>query len=466
MRSVLAIDMGSSSIRGYLGTWHRGTLSLTEVHRAPHEAKVSNGSLTWDVDRFIAEAVRACEHATCELGHAPDAVAVDGWGVDFGYVDSRGSVVGPVYAYRDRRGAVGRELMRHRVPEDRQFALSGVAPQDINTGYRLAEMMASAGELPGEHIMFIQDIVARALLTADIFGWDEGSDPGPWASRGIASTSGLLDVDHADWVSEVARAAGVTDHLPPLADELTVIGRRGPTRIVRAGSHDTACAVYSLDARPGDIFVSCGSWAIVGAVADPVIDPAVTNEATTCGRNRVQVNLTGMWLAQECRRHFASLGEDVSFERLDRLAEEADSTGVLIDPDDPSLTEPGEMPRRVNDLLEAQGAERVEDIGSMLRLINESVSHSIARAVADVRRLTGARGIVHLMGGGTKDRLLVRLLARELGQVRVAAHEASVLGNVIAQLHVLGVPREETDAWLAEAGIGVTVTDNKLALRN
>lgn len=464
MRSVLAIDMGSSSIRGYLGTWHRGALSLTEVHRAPHQAQVAeDGSLTWDVDRFIAEAVRACEHATCELGYAPDAVAVDGWGVDFGYVDPCGSLVGPVYAYRDRRGAEGRTLLAEKIPEDRQFTLSGVAPQDINTSYRLAQMAKTEGKLPGRHIMFIQDIVARALLTADIFGWEKGEDPGAWASRGIASTSGLLDVNHEDWVAEVAAAAGAKDHLPPLKNELTVVGQRGPTKIVRAGSHDTACAVYSLDAKPGDVFVSCGSWAIVGAVADPVIDPAVTNEATTCGRNRVQANLTGMWLAQECRRHFASLGEDVSFERLDRLAEQADSLGVLIDPDDPSLTEPGEMPRRINDLLEAQGRDRVEDIGTMLRLINESVAHSIASAVADVRRLTGATGTVHLMGGGTKDRLLVRLLARELGQVRVAANEASVLGNLLAQLHVLGVPRDETDAWLAETGIGLTVTDNKLA---
>lgn len=461
MRSVLAIDMGSSSIRGYLGTWHRGQMNLMEVHRAPHQAKVSeDGSLTWDVDRFIDEAVRACEHATCELGHAPDAVAVDGWGVDYAYVDRCGSVVGPVYAYRDRRGAAGRELLRNRVPEERQFALSGVAPQDINTSYRLAQMAEENGKLPGKQIMFIQDIVARALLTADIFGWEEGDDPGPWASAGVASTSSLLDVDHRDWVAEIAEAARVASHLPPLKEELTVIGQRGETKIVRAGSHDTACAVYSLDATPGDIFVSCGSWAIVGAVADPVIDPAVTNEATTCGNNRVQVNLTGMWLAQECRRHWASLGEDVSYERLDSLARNATSPGVLIDPNDPSLTEPGEMPRRINDLVEAQGVERIDDIGQMIRVINESVAHSIASAIADVRRLTGANGTVHLMGGGTKDPQLVKLLARELGEVRVAANEASVLGNLLAQLHVLGVRREETDAWLTAEGIGVTVTNN------
>ncbi|MDO5729236.1 MAG: FGGY-family carbohydrate kinase [Actinomycetaceae bacterium] len=459
MRSVLAIDMGSSSIRGYLGIRQNGQMRLTEVHRASHQAHVtSDGSVTWDLNHLIAEAVRACEATTRHLGKAPDSVAIDGWGVDYAYVDAGGAVVGPVYAYRDRRGTLGRQILRQTIEENTQFSLTGVAPQDINTCYRLAHMSTQANELPGDTVMFLQDIVARAILTADITGWERGDDPGPWASRGVASTSSLVGIDHGGWVTEIADAVKATNHLPALADELTVIGHRGHTAVVRAGSHDTACAVYSLDMQPQDVFVSCGSWAIVGAVAPPVIDPAVTNEATTDGANRVQVNLTGMWLAQECRRAWEAEGHDVSFSRLDALARQAASPGFTFDPSHPSLSQPGDMPRRINDLLEANGEDRIEDIGQILRLINESVARSIGQAVATIRRLTGADGEVHLMGGGTQDPLLVDLLAQELGKVRVAANEASALGNLLAQLHVLGVQKDETDAWLCSAGIGKTIT--------
>lgn len=459
MRSVLAIDMGSSSIRGYLGIWQNGQMRLTEVHRASHQPYLTaDGSVTWDLNHLIAEAVRACESATRCLGGAPDSVAIDGWGVDYAYVDTEGAIVEPGYAYRDRRGALGRQILRQTIEEDTQFSLTGVAPQDINTCYRLAHMSAETSELPGEKIMFIQDIVARAILTADINGWERGHDPGPWASRGVASTSSLLSIDHSRWVTEIAEAVKAMDHLPALADELTIIGQRGRTAVVRAGSHDTACAVYSLAMKPEDVFVSCGSWAIVGAVASPIIDPAVTNEATTDGANRVQINLTGMWLAQECRRAWKANGEDVSFSRLDMLARQASSPGFTFDPSHPSLIQPGDMPRRINDLLETNGEHRIEDIGQMLRLINESVARSIADAVTTIRRLTGAYGAVHLMGGGTQDPLLVDLLAQELGEVRVAANEASVLGNLLAQLHVLGAPKAETDAWLCSAGLGKTTT--------
>ncbi|MDU0968489.1 MAG: FGGY-family carbohydrate kinase [Actinomycetaceae bacterium] len=457
--AVLAIDMGSSSLRAHLGVWEDQALRIDEVYRAEHEVAVApDGTLTWDVARLCDQAVAAADAATRTLGRAPDGVAVDGWGVDYALVDAEGRPLGPAWAYRDGRGAQGRALVAQRLDEQAQFAESGVAPQDINTGYRLA-VAADQGLIPaGATVMFIQDVVARALATRPIAGWADPVDPGAWASRGVASTSGLADRDTACWQPDIVAACGIDPAiLPPLADERTVAARRGDTAIIRAGSHDTACAAYSLGLGEGDLFVSCGSWAIVGAIADAVIAPGLTNEATVEGGNRVQANLTGMWLAQECRRAWQAEGEDVAFARLDALARAAEPAGCTIDPSDPAFAAPGHMPQRIRDAVRETHGIEVDGIGPILRLISQSLAVAIADNVRLLRQATAAAGRVFVMGGGTKDRLLMRLLAGELeDDLVLGAVEASALGNICAQLHVLGVPPADTAAWARTAGITQT----------
>lgn len=58
----------------------------------------------------------------------------------------------------------------------------------------------------------------------------------------------------------------------------------------------------------------CGSWAIAGVltpravVTDAAWQAGVTNEAATNGKNRAQINLTGLWVGQECRRAWKERG--------------------------------------------------------------------------------------------------------------------------------------------------------------
>lgn len=453
MTTTLAIDMGSSSLRGYLGQWDGSALSLTEVYRAAHEVRRGeDDSLVWDVEELISHAVAAVEAGINEAGFL-DAIAVDGWGVDYVQVDDKGNPVAPAYAYRDRRGQWGRAAFAERIDEDDQAALTGVACQDINTVYRLAWSNAHGALVPGATLMFLQDVVARALLTRPIAGLEQASDPGPWASLGVASTSGLVDIAHQGWEPKILQALDIDPAFyPPLRGECEIIGRRGSTAIVAAGSHDTACAVHSLALKPGDRFVSLGSWAIVGALADPVVDEGLTNEATARGGNRVQANLTGMWLAQECRRAWEKAGEDVSFSRLDREAAQAVSPGVLIDPSDPAFAAPGDMPRRIAKAVADRGGSTLEGIGPILRVVTESVAYAIAQALEMLAEQTGARGSVHVVGGGTKDALLMRTLDSHLdADLVVGASEASVLGSTFAQLEVLGVPRAALDDWCRRA---------------
>lgn len=454
MTNVLAIDMGSSSLRGYAGQWDGSTLRLTEIYRHAHEVTQGDDGFTWDVKALMDSAVVACTRATDFFGAPPDSVAVDGWGVDFSPVDATGAPCGEAIAYRDSRGRHGRDLLRHELDEYRSFQLSGVAPQDINTINRLYLYGHNKQELPVEtdSLMFLQDIVARHIATADISGWDPGDDPGPWASTGVASTSGILNSTHDDWDETLRGVTGVASSLfPRIGTELTEISHRGRTRLVRAGSHDTACAAFSLGVQPGDIFVSCGSWAVVGMITPQALtsttayEAGITNEASVEGANRAQLNLTGMWLSQECIRHWSAQEIDTSYERLGMLTEQAPSLGWILNPQDEQLAAPGNMPTRIVDMIHQHlGAveERgitLDDPGVILRLLHESVANHIAQAIETLREQSALSGRVFIAGGATHNEFFTSRISHYLGEdIEIASAEATVIGNAKAQLRALG----------------------------
>lgn len=454
---ALAIDMGSSSIRAFLGHWDTAKceLSLQEIYRQAIEVRVdAENRLTWPVAEFAEIAKKCAETAAQILGHAPDSVGVDGWGVDFVKISATGEYEPQAVAYRDECGHIGQTTLDTKISRRNQYRFTGVMPQDINsvnrlTGANVDNKPAFAG------IMFLQDMITRVLATADIPGWDAPVACAPWASQGVASTSAMMDINRFEWNSEILEAAGIDPKiLPPIHGEPSLLTKRGRTNVILSGSHDTACAAYCIAPNTGDIFVSCGSWAVIGAITpnplttDEAYEKGVTNEVATGGSNRAELNQTGLWLLQECRRQWSKEGKDVSFKQLDKICNEAKSLGILINPSDPELSSPGEMPNRLRAKLKAEFGINACDDGQLLRTIKESLANSIVTGITDLRHLIKGAGMVHITGGGTYDTFLMQQVANLLGEpVNLAKCEASIMGNIFAQLHTLGVPRAATQKW-------------------
>ena len=83
-----------------------------------------------------------------------------------------------------------------------------------------------------------------------------------------ASTTQLLDISTRTWSDELVAAARLRrDLLPPLHEPGAVLGTTaGGVPVVAVASHDTASAVAGTPLRPGssDVYISCGTWALVG----------------------------------------------------------------------------------------------------------------------------------------------------------------------------------------------------------
>ena len=122
------------------------------------------------------------------------------------------------------------------------------------------------------------------------------------------------------------------------------------------------------------------------------------------------------------------------------MAEEAPPARSFIDPDDPIFASPGDMPRLVREACAASSQPGPETRGDILRCILESLARkyaSVVRAASEFSPGTIER--LHVIGGGSRNSLLNRLTARELGMPVVAGPvEATAKGNILLQAMATG----------------------------
>ena len=436
---ALALDLGSSSVRAVLGSYRQGAISTEEVFRLHHQAVDDHGTLTWDLERIMDGARRSIVEVTERLGRAPDSIGIDTWGVDYGLLDAQGELLRAPRAYRDGRMARWATDLDRAISPATAWRATGILPQQINTVYQLYADLRQEPDLV--------DRVDRFLPLPDLVAHLLGAPAK--AGRAIASTTGLASPGARHWASQVLEATGIPERwMPPLVDDATVAGTtpEGIT-IVRPGGHDTACAVHALGLRGDEVrlFISSGSWSLIGAVVPrPVLDEAalragLTNEVRTDGGIRLLRNLTGFWLLQECQRSW----DEPDTGALVKAAGECTSLGVVIDPDDELFASPGDMPAKIARWCRDHYAVEPEGPAQTVRLILESLACAHAAYAQGLQNVVGdlldSASPIHLVGGGARNSLLPAMTAAACNRrVVVGTPEASALGNILAQLEATG----------------------------
>ena len=86
-----------------------------------------------------------------------------------------------------------------------------------------------------------------------------------------------------------------------------------------------------------------------------------SNEGGIGGQSRFLKNVNGMWLLQECQRHWKSMGASGKLADLVKACEELPAPTNCLDVDDPELLLQGNMPERINSVLKKNGHESATD---------------------------------------------------------------------------------------------------------
>jgi sugar (pentulose or hexulose) kinase len=450
-RRIVAVDLGASSGRvmvARVGT-DPDVLELDEVHRFPNGGvRAHDGSLRWDIERIWREVLEGLRLAG-ESGPV-DGIGIDSWAVDYGLLDGEGRLLGAPYSHRDERTEGIAEKVVEQIGADELYAVTGIQRLPFNTLYQL---VAETPERLTE--------ARTMLLLPDLLAFWLSGEIG--AERTNASTTQFLDATSRAWDTELLERLDLpTELLPELREPGEVVGTLLPevaektglpasVPVIAVGSHDTASAVVGVPAAGEDFaYISSGTWSLAGLeLATPVLTENArranfTNEGGVDATTRLLTNITGLWVLSECVRQWQV--DDVPDSGLETvLAGAADlpTSESVFDIDDPSLLAQGDMPARVARLVGRDGSP-----AQTTRLILDSLAVAYRHAIRTACDLAGvAPSVLHVVGGGSENRLLCQLTADACELPVVAGpKEAAALGNVLVQARTLGVALPDLDA--------------------
>jgi rhamnulokinase/L-fuculokinase len=100
----------------------------------------------------------------------------------------------------------------------------------------------------------------------------------------------------------------------------------------------------------------------------------------------------------------------------------------------------GNLPQRVKDYCKKTGQYVPETVGEIMRCIYESLALKYRYTFDGIKECTGKDyDRIHVMGGGTKDKLLLKMTAQSCNvNVYGGPIEATALGNIAVQLMSIG----------------------------
>ena len=445
---LLAIDLGAESGRAILGTLDSERLALSEIHRFANTPVRLPDGLHWDVLRLWNEIQAGIALAIRKHGGKLESVGIDTWGVDFGLLDRRGALLANPYHYRDNRTDGMLDEAFRRMARERIFELTGIQFMQLNTLFQLLALVVSRSPL--------LDVAETFLTMPDLFNyWLTGQVACEFSN---ATTTQCYDPRRRAWAEPLLQAMEIPRRIfPRVIAPGTVLGPLSPTVAEETGAkqvvviapacHDTGSAVAAVPAEGKDFaWISSGTWSIMGVESrEPIINASslvfnFTNEGGVNDTFRFSKNIAGLWLVQECRRTWAVEGAELSYAELTQMAAQADPLVAVIDPDHNDFLKPGDMPARIRAFCQRTNQPVPASKAAVVRCALESVALKYSWVLEHLEEMIGRRlEPIHIVGGGTQNRLLSQFTADATGRVVVTGPiEATAIGNLLMQAIALG----------------------------
>ena len=451
MKYHLAIDLGASSGRHILGHLEKGRMVLEEMHRFENACVMHHGKLCWNMEELLRQILIGMQKCAC-AGKIPSTLAIDTWGVDYVLLDRSCNVLGGAIAYRDSRTQGMEEAVRRLVPDEELYARTGIQKQPYNTIYQLTACRQQ------EPAMLEQ--AQTLLMLASYFNFRlTGKLSNEYTA---ASTTGLLDAEKKTWDRQLIRTLGLPENIfaANLVQPGTSLGHLCEAvrrlvgfdcEVIAPASHDTASAYLAVPAAADSVYISSGTWSLLGVeMPRPILTEEsrranFTNEGGYMGRYRYLKNIMGMWMLQSIRR---SIQPRPTYGEMMEAACAAQEFSSVVDISDPAFLAPADMTQAIRGACRRSGQPEPETLGQTLHCVYSSMAKCYAREIDALARVTKRNfRAVHITGGGCQDSYLNQLTAQETGlPVYAGPVEGTALGNLMVQWIASGELRDLSQA--------------------
>ena len=431
MTYYLAIDIGASSGRHILGYIDNGRLKLEEIHRFENYITNQNGTLVWDIEHLVSEVKKGI--AKCkEIGKIPCTVAIDTWGVDYVLLDESKQEIMPAVSYRDSRTNRVINKVESIISAEELYLKTGIQKQNFNTIYQLYADKLSGRLEDAKHFLMIPAYLSYKLT---------GIIKNEYTN---ATTTGMVNADTKQWDYEIIDKLSLPKHLFGTLDTpCTVIGNFTKemqdyagfdSTVIFAPSHDTASAVCACPIDDNSVYISSGTWSLIGVESlNPIVNEKsmaanFANEGGIDYRFRFLKNYMGMWLFQNVKKN---LNNEFSYDDMMRLAMQS-KRFEMLDTNAPDFLAPENMINAIRSYLKNESIP----IEVVINSVYHSLAQSYKNAIDEIEKLAGKTiDNVFIVGGGSKDTYLNKLTAQYTGKkVVTGLSEATATGNLLSQI--------------------------------
>lgn len=431
MTYYLAIDIGASSGRHILGYIDNSRLKLEEIHRFENYITNQNGTLVWDIEHLVSEVKKGI--AKCkEIGKIPCTVAIDTWGVDYVLLDESKQEILPAVSYRDSRTNRVINKVESIISAEELYLKTGIQKQNFNTIYQLYADKLSGRLEDAKHFLMIPAYLSYKLT---------GIIKNEYTN---ATTTGMVNADTKQWDYEIIDKLSLPKHLFGTLDTpCTVIGNFTKemqdyagfdSTVIFAPSHDTASAVCACPIDDNSVYISSGTWSLIGVESlNPIVNEKsmaanFANEGGIDYRFRFLKNYMGMWLFQNVKKN---LNNEFSYDDMMRLAMQS-KRFEMIDTNAPDFLAPENMINAIRSYLKNESIP----IEVVINSVYHSLAQSYKNAIDEIEKLAGKTiDNVFIVGGGSKDTYLNKLTAQYTGKkVVTGLSEATATGNLLSQI--------------------------------
>jgi rhamnulokinase len=455
----VAIDLGAESCRVSLLRWMSGRPSIEVIHRIPngpvHHPKDESSSsgtpvrrgdcLCWPLTRILAGLEEGLRKAAAAAPEGIRSIGVDGWSVDYVRLAPDGTMLREPFCYRDERTTATKEAADRIISPLDLYQRTGTYPLKINTVYQLLADPAAG----------IDNRAPWVMLPEFVLYWLSGRRAAEYTN---ATHTGLVNLKTGDWDAELFRLLGMPLEaapemvatgtvLGPLTGELAQLDAFRATQIIAPATHDTASAIAGI---PNDLssaaYISSGTWSLVGTITQNSVttrhafDAGYTNIGAAAGGLLFHSLINSMWVLKQCLDAWAAEGRAWPIENLIQEAAARSAAGGVLDMDAETLMLDSKMPQRINNELSRLGFDAIPDVAGneplFARTIFESLALRYASATANLEKMLGCKlDRIHMIGGATRNKLLVELTEQRTGlPVEIGETESSTVGNLAVQL--------------------------------
>lgn len=446
--NFFAFDLGATSGRSILATLFNGKLEIKELTRFPNKIVHVHNKCYWDIFALFDELKNGLRVAA-KLNVKIDAMGIDTWGVDFVLLGADGSILSLPRSYRDPYTNGAPEEYFRLVPKNEVYSLTGIQIMNFNSLYQLyaAKKENSSVLNAAKDLLFMPDALSYMLTGKKVCEYS------------IVSTSQFLNPRTKKIEPKLLNAININ---PSLLQPIVMPGETigcitdaiasecgiDKVPVIAVAGHDTGSAVAAVPACDKHFaYLSSGTWSLMGIEVDePIISDEsyalnFTNEGGVEGTTRFLKNITGMWLLEQCRKEWEQQGRKYTYPEIVELSDSVEGFQSLIDPDHSSFANPESMSKAIADYCQQTGQYVPTKDAEYIRCIFDSLALKYKQILDLLHKLSPFPiERLHVIGGGSQNRLLNQMTANSIGIPVVAGpSEATAIGNVMLQAKGIGL---------------------------